>query len=220
MFHVLLAVGVLSLGSCRKQNVVNLTPNPHVTAPPIATPEAVVSPPLPNAEKAPIAAVARHKEYFLRAATSVQTAKGLVSFQPGTRLRQVGPGTYTAQGQTLTLRDDQVTDDLKLARQPTVTNQSVQTGLGRERQVPPSDLAPLSPEIARQLSADPQYQALSERATTIRSKIERVSREASRFPTTDEKAPPAATALKQEREKLEGELRAITEEQKLLRTSK
>jgi hypothetical protein len=220
MFHVLFAVGILSFGSCRKSPVVNLTPNLNDTAPPLATPEAVVPVPLPDAEPASTAAAAPHREYFLRAATSVQTANGRVSFPPGTRLQQVGPGTYTAQGQTLTLRNDQVTTDLKLVRQPTATDQSVQTGLGGGRQEPLSDLAPVSAETARQLSTDPQYQALSERAANLRSKIERVSREVSRIPNTTEKAAPTAAALKKEREKLEGELRAITEEQTLLRTSK
>lgn len=220
MLHLLFVVGLLGLGSCGKQAAVNLHPNPQDTVPPLATPEAGVSSSPADSEAAPIAEVAPQGGYFLRATTSVQTAKGLVTFQPGTRLQLVGPGTYTTRGQTLALRDDQVTNDLKLVQQPTAIDPSVQTGLSRERQGPFSDEATVSPEVARQLSTDPQYRTLSNRAATIRSKIERVSRDASRIPNTNEKATPSASALKAEREKLEGELRAVTEEQTLLRKSK
>lgn len=220
MLHVLFAVGVLSLGSCRKQTAGDALPNLKDTALPPATPEAVVSTSPADAETAPPKVSAPGGEYILRAATSVQSATGPVTFQPGTRLQQVGAGIYTAQGLTLTLRDDQVTNDLTHVRPSAVTNHSVQSGISREQKEPLLDAAPISPEIARQLSTDPQYQALSNRAANLRSKIERVSREASRIQNPNEKAAPTAAALKAEREKLEGELRAVTEEQTLLRTSK
>jgi len=210
-------VALFVLGACRKAPVANHPPDAQA---PVATPDALPSASLPDAQAAPAAAGTSHGVFFLRAAASVQTASGLVTFQPGTRLQQAGPNSYTARGQTLTLRDDQVTDYFKPARQTSASDSAAQIDTRRERKEPSPDLAPITPEVAREISTDPQYKALSERADVVRSKIERVSREASRLSNNDAKTAPAASALKKEREKLEGELQAITEQQNLLRKSK
>ena len=218
MLHVLLGVvGILSLGSCRKAPVANLTPEPQSPVSAAATPEPSATP--YDAEPAS-AGVVPQGAWFLRDTVSAQTANGLVTFPPGTRLQQGSPNTYTAQGHTLTLRDDQVTNDPALARDAQGTDKAVQTGTRSDRAGLGLELAPISPEPAQQLSTDPQYKALTERAAIVRSKIERVSRETSRLPNTDVKAAPNATTLKSERARLEEELQGITEQQNLLRRSK
>jgi hypothetical protein len=219
MLHVLLGVvGILSFGSCRKAPVANLMPEAQSPVSAAATPEALATPSTYDTESAPGAATS--SDVFLRGTASAQSANGLVTFPAGSRLQQVGPNTYTVQGHTLTLRDDQVTHDPALARGAQGSDKAVQAGSRSERGGLGSELAPMSPETALQLSTDPQYKALTERAAVVRSKIERVSRETSRVPNSDAKAAPNTPTLKGERQRLEQELQGITEQQNLLRMSK
>jgi hypothetical protein len=48
---------------------------------------------------------------------SIETDSGFHGINPGARLRLVAPGKYSIGGQTIDLRDDEVTNDAGIARQ-------------------------------------------------------------------------------------------------------
>lgn len=124
MKTTLLLTLALALAGCDKPTASN-EPAPEPAAP--APPAPVPAPAKPAPPIAPVAAAAVALEpvrelapagvFFLTQSVSVETDSGIARLLPGQRLALVKPGTYTADGRQLTLRDDQVTNDLALARQ-------------------------------------------------------------------------------------------------------
>ena len=124
MKTILLLTLALALAGCDKPTASNEpAPAPAATAP-VPAP-AKPAPPIAPVAAAAVAPVApeRVRElapadvFFLTQSVSVETDSGIARLLPGQRLALVKPGTYTADGRQFTLRDDQVTNDLALARQ-------------------------------------------------------------------------------------------------------
>ena len=92
--------------------------------------------------------------FFLLAKVSIETADGIAGVVPGTQLHKVSPGLYEdLQKNRLTLRDDQVTNDLRLARQARGADASTQTAIAQ------AALARQQAEHARQLQKPAQAAA-------------------------------------------------------------
>lgn len=152
---------VVTMAGCQKPTAENEESTPPMEAPrepvvqaPAAVP-AVPTPPAP-ANAPAVAAVATATPeppqlappgtFFLLAKVSLETADGIVGVLPGTELREVSPGTYVdAQKNQLTLRNDQVTNDLRLARQARGTDANGQAAIAR------AALARQQAERARQM---------------------------------------------------------------------
>lgn len=54
--------------------------------------------------------------FFLIAPASLETSEGILGLKPGQQLKLVRPGTYSADGHEIALREDQVTNDMGFAR--------------------------------------------------------------------------------------------------------
>lgn len=92
--------------------------------------------------------------FFLLAKVSVETADGILGVLPGTEVHEVSPGLYEdAQKNRLTLRSDQVTNDLPLARQARGADANAQTAIAR------AALARQQAERARQMQQATQAAA-------------------------------------------------------------
>ena len=73
--------------------------------------------------------------FFLLAKVSVETSDGILGVLPGTEVHEVAPGIYEdAQKNRLTLRSDQVTNDLRLARQARGADANAQTAIASAAQ--------------------------------------------------------------------------------------
>jgi hypothetical protein len=137
------AVSAAGLNSCRRATpeaapepppVVVATPFP-ATTPAVATPIAAAPP-----AQDPLAPPGI---FFLLQKTSITTDDGIVGLKPGQSLRQVGPGTYEANGQTVQLRENQVTNNLRIARQFATADAVTQAALRQTLQPTPS-VAPIT----------------------------------------------------------------------------
>ena len=127
----LLVVG--SLAACKK-------PVAEESEPAAQTAEATPAP-ASAAPRPPIAAATPEPNYFappgvyfLVAAVSVETAEGIVGLKPGTRLQKTAAGKYTADGHQLELRDQQVTNDLRVAQRVVGADQAVQAAIRKSMQ--------------------------------------------------------------------------------------
>lgn len=108
---------MVALASCTKP-VAEAPPEPEpapATPPPVATPApatpvAVAPTPVPDPLAPP-------GVFYLLQNASITTDDGIIGLKPGTMLQQTGPGTYTVQGHELTLPDNQVTNNLRIAGQ-------------------------------------------------------------------------------------------------------
>jgi hypothetical protein len=117
---------VCGLSGCKKQ-VANEEQTPEATPPPkqaAATPEAKpVAPeskPVAMATPTPVPTTpapqfAPPGVYYLITSVSVTTSDGILGLKPGQKLQQVRPGVYRADNVEVTLRPDQVTNDLSIA---------------------------------------------------------------------------------------------------------
>lgn len=115
------------------------TPPPATPAPPAPKPRVVEATPAPNFLAPP-------GVFFLLAQTSIETASGITGVRPGTQLQQTGPNEYTAsEGHKLTLRPDQVTNDLRIAQQVAGADVAAQNAL---RQLHARRTAPAAPVAA------------------------------------------------------------------------
>lgn len=112
-----------SFSGCKKKVATEETPE---EAPPTATPPAktvatpapqpvVVATPTPP-PAAPAPQLAPPGVFYLVTAVSVETSDGILGLKPGQLLREVRPGVYRADNSEVTLRPDQVTNDLGIAR--------------------------------------------------------------------------------------------------------
>jgi hypothetical protein len=129
------AIGLLlALGwsGCKKasesENVTEATSAPTPVPPPApeATPVAVVTP-APVATPAP--QLAPPGDYYLVSAVSVETSDGIVGLKPGQLLQEIRPGVYKADGNEVSLRPEQVTNDLAMARRVAVQDQMNQSAI-------------------------------------------------------------------------------------------
>src|SRR4051794_14469134 len=104
------------LGGCKKKVAEEPPPEetPAATPRPAATPGpkpvAMATPPPPPATPAP--ELAPPGVFYLITAVSVETSDGILGLKPGQLLREVRPGVYRADTNDVTLRPEQVTNDL------------------------------------------------------------------------------------------------------------
>lgn len=136
---------ILTLAGCQKK-----TAEEGESAPPAEEPRKPVvqsapdAPALPTPARVPAVAAATPEPpqlappgtFFLLAKVSVESSEGIVGILPGTELHAVSPGIYEdGQKNRLTLRDDQVTNDLRRARQARGTDASSQAAIARSAQI-------------------------------------------------------------------------------------
>lgn len=133
-----LTSGVLAFTSCKR-------PTPEVTSAPeplpAATPIAVATP----APFTPIAVATPSPDplappgiFFLIQKASITTDEGIIGLKPGQGVRQVSPGHYEVHGQTIELRDDQVTNNLRIARQFATADAATQAAWQKALRTPHS----------------------------------------------------------------------------------
>lgn len=157
----MLLVGVLAaLVSCKK-------PEAEVAAEPESEPIAVTTsnPGGAVGQTTPIALATPAPDplappgiYFLIQKASITTEDGIVGLKPGQGLRMVGPGTYEVNGHTVQLRDHQVTNNLRIARQHAAADAAAQASLRQAMQIATAPKpAPSSPKV----SATPTPQPIS-----------------------------------------------------------
>jgi hypothetical protein len=90
--------------------------------------------------------------YFLLSAVSVETSDGIVGLKPGQMLKEIKPGLYQADANQVSLRPDQVTNDLSIARRVATQDQMSQTAL---RQHLAAMAPPPTPTGGRPMAASP-----------------------------------------------------------------
>ena len=141
----LIVLIALVIGACSKpkqqSEQAETTPSeptePATSTPAEATPAPASEPPKVTATATPEPPqLAPHGVYFLVAATSVETSDGIVGLKPGTQLQLLSPGKYMAGQHQVTLRADQVTNDLRVARRVAGQEAAAQASL-RKSAVPP-----------------------------------------------------------------------------------
>jgi hypothetical protein len=86
--------------------------------------------------------------FFLVQKASITTDDGIIGLKPGQGLRLVTAGTYEADGQTVRLRDDQVTNNLRLARQAAAADAASQAALRQALPLPASRPPTPAPGLA------------------------------------------------------------------------
>ncbi|HSI15190.1 MAG TPA: hypothetical protein VK961_24290 [Chthoniobacter sp.] len=109
------------------------TPQPATTPEP--KPVAMATPTPPPATPAP--ELAPPGVFYLITAVSVETSDGILGLKPGQPLREVRPGVYRADANEVTLRADQVTNDLAIARRFAAQDQVNQAAI-QQRLASPS----------------------------------------------------------------------------------
>lgn len=120
----------LSLASCKRP----IAEEEEEPAPPVAVatrPPATPTPPPVAAATPKPNYFAPPGVYFLIAGISVETPEGIAGVKAGTRLQKIGAGKYTADGRTLELRDQQVTNDLRIAQRIIGADQAAQAAIRR-----------------------------------------------------------------------------------------
>lgn len=125
-----LAIG---FSGCKKKEVAEEAPEEAPAATPTpkpATPEpkiAVATPtPIPAT---PAPQFAPPGVFYLLTSVSVETSDGILGLKPGQLLKQVRPGVYKADNNEVTLRPEQVTNDLTIARKVAVQDQQTQAAI-------------------------------------------------------------------------------------------
>jgi len=138
--HLIAALALpLMVASCHKPVAENSSdsPAPAPAAETTPAPVTVKATPVP-ATPAPVAAVptpagtpelAPPGVYYLLAATKIETADGIFGLPPGAGLKRIRPGTYLSSNGEVQLRDDQVTNDMALARKAKQQDEAVQIAL-------------------------------------------------------------------------------------------
>jgi len=152
------------LNGCKKKDVAEETPAeeaPAATPAPKATPEstkpvAVATPTPPPATPAP--ELAPPGVFYLITAVSVETSDGILGLKPGQLLKEVRPGVYRADTNEVTLRPDQVTNDMAVARRFAAQDQLNQAAI--QQRLAPTSSAPsaTSASTANRPSAPPPAQ--------------------------------------------------------------
>jgi hypothetical protein len=157
MLHALawaLLLAPLLFSSCRKPiaeaPVTEPAPEAAVATPTPATPmpKVVEATPAPNY-------LAPTGVFFLVTQVSVETPSGITGLRPGTQVQQTGPNEFLGpEGHKLTLRPDQVTNDLRIAQQIAGADAATQAAL-RRMSAPPPPKAPTTAPAASTQSAAP-----------------------------------------------------------------
>ena len=157
-----LVASIGSLASCKKPDAETAAePEPQAlpAAPP--APTATPAPATPIAVATPLPdPLAPPGIFFLLQKASITTDDGIVGLKPGQGLRQVGPGTYEVNGQTVQLRNDQVTNNLRIARQYAAADAATQAAL-RQAMQPPPPRAPAPSTTTVSISATPTPRPIS-----------------------------------------------------------
>jgi hypothetical protein len=97
--------------------------------------------------------------FYLLQPVSITTTDGIVGLKPGRILQQISPGTYTVEGHTIQLRDDQVTNNLRIAGQYAAAANSAQAAIRQN----------LQQSAARQAAAVAEAQAIQQRTSGNRN---------------------------------------------------
>ena len=128
---------------------VQATPEPTPAIAATATPAPQKPASVPTATPAPATPepnyFAPEGVYFLTSTASVETPDGIVGLRPGTRAVLQPDGRYLANGQLFELRADQLTNDLRVARQVAAADQTAQAAIRQYLQVAPASTAPPPP---------------------------------------------------------------------------
>lgn len=138
------------------------TPTATSTPKPAATPEpkpvAMATPTPPPATPAP--ELAPPGVFYLITAVSVETSDGILGLKPGQLLREVRSGVYRADNNEVTLRPEQVTNDLAIARRFAAQDQLNQAAIQQRLASPSSSMPPQpgSASSASPSSAPPRAQ--------------------------------------------------------------
>jgi hypothetical protein len=118
----------------------------HVPATP--APRVVEATPAPNYFATP-------GVFFLIGKASIETDSGITGLPPGTQLQQTGPNEYTTlDGHKLTLRPDQVTNDLRIAQHLAGADAAAQRAV-RQMQAPRRSAPPPTTVAATPAPAPP-----------------------------------------------------------------
>ena len=115
---------------------------PAAAQQPVAALAATPAPAPPAPELAPPGVV------FLIAPASLETPEGILGLKPGQQLKLVRPGTYSADGHELALREDQVTNDLAFARAVAAEDARTQAAI-RSRLAGPAAKASAAASVAQ-----------------------------------------------------------------------
>lgn len=137
--------GASLLTSCQKPEaevVAESDPPAPSVAPP--APAATPAPATPMAVATPLPdPLAPPGIFFLLQKASITTDDGIIGLKPGQALRQVSPGTYEVNGHTVQLRDDHVTNNLRIARHYAAADAATQAARRQALQPAPTR-APVS----------------------------------------------------------------------------
>jgi hypothetical protein len=208
-------------GGCKKKDVATETapeePAPAASPPsapatPVPKPVAAATPPPALATPAP--ELAPPGVFFLVTAVSVETTDGIVGLKPGQLLRLVRPGVYRADNNELTLRPDQVTNDLAIARRLANQDQRTQAAIqqrlaaqptaavarGTNSQPPPAvqPSAPQEdPKVAARNELFRQKQVLSAEANRVAASLSAMSVKYGSWDGAAKKSPQAFQLLQQ-----------------------
>ena len=140
---------VIGLAGCKKNEVTDQpaeapsvatpapsapAPAPTVSAPPVSAPAPATPAPVVQATPAP--QLAPPGVFYLVKAVSIETSDGILGLKPGQLLREIRPGVYRADTNEVTLRPEQVTNDMGLARRLMTQDQAVQTALRQQLAAP------------------------------------------------------------------------------------
>ncbi len=128
---------LIGFGGCKKQVA---TEEPPPEEPPAATPAptpatpalkplVITTPPLLSHPSTPAPELAPPGVFYLVTAVSVETSDGILGLKPGQPLREVRSGVYLADNSQVTLRPDQVTNDLAVARRLAAQEQKNQAAI-------------------------------------------------------------------------------------------
>jgi hypothetical protein len=160
---------VMGLAGCKKNEVTDESPE----APPVATPAPstpapapTVSAPAPETpppvvQATPAPQLAPPGVFYLVKSVSIETSDGILGLKPGQLLREIRPGVYRADTNEVTLRPDQVTNDMGLARRLMTQDQAIQTALRQQlaAQAPPPIASTVSPAPGSPQSTQPSMPA-------------------------------------------------------------
>ncbi|MEP6671753.1 MAG: hypothetical protein ABJF10_21515 [Chthoniobacter sp.] len=151
---------LMGFSGCKKQVAKEEVPEevPAATpAPKLATPEpkpvAVATPTPPPATPAP--ELAPPGVFYLVTKVSVETSDGILGLKPGQPLREVRPGVYKADNNEVTLRPDQVTNDMAVARRLVVQDQKTQAAIQQRLAAPGGQVPPAASATPPSSSARP-----------------------------------------------------------------
>jgi len=235
----LFVLSALALASCNKTIVqTTLPPTPHVTPferpvlisthttivqapPPRATPTPIVEATPPPATPEPNY-FAPPGTFYLIKATSIETPEGIVGISPGRVLRLVSEGKYQMEeGGVLSLRPDQVTNDLRIAGRAAVNDQVAQAAIHRTmamneaiasgKATPPSN--PGADKAARAAA----QKELARQMELVRQQVGEITVQMSRLPDPNPKTSPEAAKLRDQKNALQDQLRALQNQQTLSR---